>query len=349
MFLDLKLLTVNLFGFATFLNWKTQNEMNQMPTVQDNAKEQNAKKLAQEAKANPIAKMKQTKSNIPKQGIHHHASNQTGNKCTSQTVRSPPKMQAGEATQAKAATKPRSAGARHLRKNQCGECGRILSSKTALESHVSVHTGHRGLKRHSIVHRNGRLHVCQQCGKGFVYGFGLAKHVQMVHGKIKPFVCQVCNKSFFTKRDVETHIRVHTGERPFPCHLCEKKFTRSVELNAHLRWHRGEKRHWCPYCGKGFFDQNNLKRHKYIHTGEKPHSCPHCPKHFTQSGHLKNTRIKPTQARGKHANPTQEGWNWKRTLHLSSVRRTCKPVDQRVPFSLLIHIPQMQYSSEYHV
>ncbi|XP_019722301.1 uncharacterized protein LOC109513973 isoform X2 [Hippocampus comes] len=279
-----------------------KSRMNQMPTVQDNAKEQNAKKLAQEAKANPIAKMKQTKSNIPKQGIHHHASNQTGNKCTSQTVRSPPKMQAGEATQAKAATKPRSAGARHLRKNQCGECGRILSSKTALESHVSVHTGHRpfsctlcdksfpdsrGLKRHSIVHRNGRLHVCQQCGKGFVYGFGLAKHVQMVHGKIKPFVCQVCNKSFFTKRDVETHIRVHTGERPFPCHLCEKKFTRSVELNAHLRWHRGEKRHWCPYCGKGFFDQNNLKRHKYIHTGEKPHSCPHCPKHFTQSGHLK--------------------------------------------------------------
>ncbi|XP_051920249.1 uncharacterized protein LOC127599991 [Hippocampus zosterae] len=268
------------------------SRMNPKLTVQDDAKEQNAKKLAQAAKANPIAIIKQTKSNIPTQIIHHHAGNQTGNKCTF-----PPKIQAGEAT-----PKTRFAGGRHLRKNQCGECGRILSSKTALESHVSVHTGHRpfsctlcdksfpdsrGLKRHSIVHRNGRLHVCQQCGKGFVYGFGLAKHVQMVHGKIKPFVCQVCNKSFFTKRDVETHIRVHTGERPFPCHLCEKKFSRSVELNAHLRWHRGEKRHWCPYCGKGFFDQNNLKRHKYIHTGEKPHSCPHCPKHFTQSGHLK--------------------------------------------------------------
>ncbi|XP_071359307.1 uncharacterized protein [Trachinotus anak] len=189
-----------------------------------------------------------------------------------------------------------------LLKNQCGECGRILSSSAALESHVSLHTGSRpfsctlcgksfpdskGLKRHGRVHRNGRIHICQQCGKGFVYRFGLTKHLQMVHSRIKPFVCQICNKGFFTKRDVEAHIRIHTGEKPFHCNLCEKKFTRRVELNVHLRWHNGEKRHWCPFCGKGFLDLNNLKRHKYIHTGEKPHSCPHCPKHFTQSGHLK--------------------------------------------------------------
>ncbi|KAM9856890.1 uncharacterized protein ACBR49_000565 isoform 2-T2 [Aulostomus maculatus] len=191
---------------------------------------------------------------------------------------------------------------KRLLKNQCGECGRVLSSSAALESHVSLHTGHRpfsctlcgktfpdskGLKRHGRVHRNGRIHVCQQCGKGFVYRFGLTKHLQMVHGKFKPFVCQICSKAFFTRRDVETHIRSHTGEKPFHCNLCEKKFARRVELNVHLRWHNGEKRHWCPYCGKGFLDYNNLKRHKYIHTGEKPHSCPHCPKHFTQSGHLK--------------------------------------------------------------
>ncbi|XP_041640146.1 proteoglycan 4 isoform X2 [Cheilinus undulatus] len=189
-----------------------------------------------------------------------------------------------------------------LLKNQCGQCGRVLSSSAALESHVSLHTGHRpfscrlcgksfpdskGLKRHGRVHRNGRIHVCPRCGKGFVYSFGLTKHLQMVHGRIKPFVCQICNKGFFSKRDVEAHIRIHTGEKPFHCNLCEKKFARRTELNMHLRWHNGEKRHWCPYCGKGFLDINNLKRHKYIHTGEKPHSCPHCPKSFTQSGHLK--------------------------------------------------------------
>ncbi|KAM6942200.1 uncharacterized protein PEZ65_004104 [Lycodopsis pacificus] len=197
---------------------------------------------------------------------------------------------------------PLSVIGRRLLKNQCGECGRVLSSVAALESHVSLHAGQRpfsctlcgkrfpdskGLKRHGRVHRNGRIHICQQCGKGFVYRFGLTKHLQMVHRKLKPFLCQICHKGFFTKRDVEAHIRMHTGERPFHCNLCEKKFARRVELNVHLRWHNGEKRHWCPFCGKGFLDFNNLKRHKYIHTGEKPHSCPHCPKNFTQSGHLK--------------------------------------------------------------
>ncbi|KAJ4944152.1 hypothetical protein JOQ06_012697 [Pogonophryne albipinna] len=197
---------------------------------------------------------------------------------------------------------PLSVIGRRLLKNQCGQCGRVLSSVAALESHVRLHTGHRPfsctlcgkgfpdskcLKRHARVHRNGRIHVCPQCGKGFVYSFGLTKHLKMVHRRIKPFVCQICNKGFFTKRDVEAHLRMHTGEKPFHCNLCEKKFARRVELNMHLRWHNGEKRHWCSYCGKGFLDSNNLKRHKYIHTGEKPHACPHCDKCFKQSGHLK--------------------------------------------------------------
>lgn len=191
-------------------------------------------------------------------------------------------------------------GGRLLR-NQCGECGRVFSNSAALESHVSLHRGRgpfscsicgksftdsKALKRHGRAHPNGRVHVCQQCGKGFFHKFTLNKHTQMVHKRLKPFVCQICNKGCLTKADVESHIRVHTGEKPFHCNLCERKFARRSDLNLHLRWHNGEKRHWCSVCGKGFLVSNNLKRHKYIHTGEKPHSCPHCAKQFTQSGHL---------------------------------------------------------------
>ncbi|XP_037545521.1 zinc finger protein 37 [Nematolebias whitei] len=191
---------------------------------------------------------------------------------------------------------------RHLLKNQCGECGRVFNSTNALESHVSLHKFLRPFtcklcgkhypdaitfKRHDRVHRNGRIYVCPQCGKGFVYRFALSKHVQMVHGKVKPFICQLCNKRFFTKRDVNVHIRIHTGEKPFQCHICERRFTRRVELNVHFRWHNGEKRHWCPHCGKGFLDSNNMKRHAITHTGEKPFSCSLCPKRYTQTGHLK--------------------------------------------------------------
>ncbi|XP_053190693.1 uncharacterized protein LOC128374442 isoform X2 [Scomber japonicus] len=302
----------------------------------------NAKKLAKAAKAKKLAKMKNSNQSILQNEAKtsHLAKNvpncETVRRCTSKAVWFPPVMPVSETTSLegknssllpvkKEASSPGSKNhiivyptvrgppivspsqpllviGRCLLKNQCGECGRVLSSSAALESHVSCHTGHRpfsctlcgksfpdskGFKRHGRVHRNGRIHICQHCGKGFVYRFGLTKHLQMVHGRIKPFVCQICNKAFFAKRDVETHIRIHTGEKPFPCNLCERRFARRVELNVHLRWHNGEKRHWCPYCGKGFLDSNNLKRHKYIHTGEKPHSCPHCSKNFTQSGHLK--------------------------------------------------------------
>ncbi|XP_041838673.1 uncharacterized protein LOC121638170 [Melanotaenia boesemani] len=204
---------------------------------------------------------------------------------------------------------------KHLLRNQCGQCGRVFNSNAALESHVSLHAGYRlyscslcgkcfpdskTFKRHHRVHRNGRIHVCRHCGKGFVYRYGLSKHQQMVHTRIKPFICQICNKGFVTRRDVEVHIRTHTGEKPFKCHLCEKKFARRVELNVHLRWHNGEKRHWCPYCGKGFLDLNNLKRHKYTHTGEKPHSCPRCPKKFTQGAHLKKHLKNVHKEKGGH-------------------------------------------------
>ncbi|XP_051939240.1 zinc finger protein 43 [Hippocampus zosterae] len=316
-----------------------KSRLNQTATVPDHdVKFQNAKKLAKAAKSKTVDKSKQTKLKKLNQAVNDYTTDETATKCPSQLMwtrareaallretrsslfqrrtsipRSPdhsavsPQSLSHQLTHVKASpivSPPQllTVPGEQLLKNQCGECGRVLSSSAALESHVSLHTGHRpfsctlcgksfpdskGLKRHGRVHGNGRIHICQECGKGFVYGFGLTKHVQMVHGKIKPFVCQLCNKAFFTKRDVETHIRIHTGEKPFHCHLCEKKFVRRVELNVHLRWHNGEKRHWCPYCGKGFLDYNNLKRHKYIHTGEKPHSCPHCPKHFTQSGHLK--------------------------------------------------------------
>uniref|UniRef100_A0A4W5RKN1 C2H2-type domain-containing protein n=1 Tax=Hucho hucho TaxID=62062 RepID=A0A4W5RKN1_9TELE len=191
---------------------------------------------------------------------------------------------------------------KRLAKNQCADCGRVLSSAAALESHASLHSGKRpfacsacgkdfpdlkGLKRHARVHGDQRGHQCPQCSKTFVYRFGLTKHEQVVHCGVRPFVCPICDKRLITQRDLETHIRVHTGEKPFACSLCVKRFKRRVELNVHLMWHNGEKRHWCSYCGKGFLDYNNLKNHKLVHTGEKPYTCSECGKHFKQTGHLK--------------------------------------------------------------
>ncbi|KAK6324590.1 hypothetical protein J4Q44_G00039320 [Coregonus suidteri] len=83
---------------------------------------------------------------------------------------------------------------KRLAKNQCADCGRVLSSGAALESHASLHTGKRpfacsacgkdfpnlkGLNRHARVHGDQRGHQCPQCDKTFVYRFGLTKHEQL--------------------------------------------------------------------------------------------------------------------------------------------------------------------------
>ena len=59
------------------------------------------------------------------------------------------------------------------------------------------------------------------------------------------------------------------------------KFTQSGELNSHLRIPTGEKPFVCPDCDKKFKQSNKLNRHHIIHTGEKPVACPDCDKKFT--------------------------------------------------------------------
>ncbi|KAI1888607.1 hypothetical protein AGOR_G00186900 [Albula goreensis] len=184
---------------------------------------------------------------------------------------------------------------------QCDQCGRLLSSATALAAHHSVHTGERpypcaqcgkafpslrGLNRHSQVHSSDRQHRCAQCGKSFVYQFSLTKH-QLIHSGQRAHACRHCDKTFVFKSDLTIHTRMHTGETPYRCSICGKEFKHRRALNMHLQGHSGERRHRCPYCGKTFLDLGNFKRHKRIHTGEKPYSCQLCGKNFTQSAHLK--------------------------------------------------------------
>lgn len=186
-------------------------------------------------------------------------------------------------------------------KNQCEVCKRILSSASALQSHLLLHTGERpyacdscdksftsvrGLNRHVRIHSGGRPYQCNQCDKSFVYPFNLKSH-QLIHGSRKPFCCISCGKRFLSKPELVTHMRVHTNEHPYHCTQCGKKFKYRMSFNTHMRAHHGDLRYKCTVCGKGFVDPSNLNTHKRIHTGEKPYKCEKCGKMFTQSGHLK--------------------------------------------------------------
>ncbi|OCT58949.1 hypothetical protein XELAEV_18001439mg [Xenopus laevis] len=96
-------------------------------------------------------------------------------------------------------------------------------------------------------------------------------------GKLR---CSVCNKMFVSKRTLERHQIVHTGEKPYSCSSCGKQFARLATLTVHQRTHTGEKPFTCTDCGKSFASVQHMASHRIVHTGEKPFSCPNCGRCF---------------------------------------------------------------------
>ncbi|CAL8347447.1 unnamed protein product [Merluccius merluccius] len=79
------------------------------------------------------------------------------------------------------------------------------------------------------------------------------------------FVCTYCGKCFTSSRSLETHVRVHTGERPYSCAQCGKRFTQSGHLKTHQSVHTGERPFACEHCGKRFAGKQNLRIHQQKH------------------------------------------------------------------------------------
>ncbi|KAM3605049.1 uncharacterized protein V6R79_019740 [Siganus canaliculatus] len=88
------------------------------------------------------------------------------------------------------------------------------------------------------------------------------------------FVCNYCGKCFTSSRSLETHVRVHTGERPYSCAQCGKRFTQSGHLKTHQSVHTGERPFACQHCGKRFAGKQNLRIHQQKHHPAEPGATP---------------------------------------------------------------------------
>lgn len=125
----------------------------------------------------------------------------------------------------------------------------------------------------------------KRCTQTFTQRCLFKRHISCVHQRRRRFDCIICGKAFYTKHDLETHIRTHTLERPYPCRHCHENFRQPSSRRDHERLHTQTKPFKCSHCDQRFTHSSSRVNHERIHTREVPFECDLCGRKFRKAYH----------------------------------------------------------------
>jgi len=139
----------------------------------------------------------------------------------------------------------------------CSECKKEYATKQDLKLHFRKHTGEKPyqcnmcekkfaiaqqLKVHKAVHTGEKNYLCSDCGNSYGSQSTLIDHRKRKHLKHFPHKCSHCGRGFFTRQELEAHVRTHTGDKPYVCQLCKKGFARAHHVKRHMNTVHSEKK-----------------------------------------------------------------------------------------------------------
>ncbi|CAG2203825.1 KRAB [Mytilus edulis] len=148
---------------------------------------------------------------------------------------------------------------------------------------------------HSTIYSSDTVQIdkpssCEYCGKVFVSGQNLVKHLEQHVGEVRihlrgehggeMYNCQYCDREFLRYSNKMRHERIHLGIRPHECDVCGEKFFQRTELRDHKYKHEGIFPFPCDLCEKQFRKRSQFNMHRKIHTGEGIVECVPCNKKF---------------------------------------------------------------------
>jgi hypothetical protein len=111
---------------------------------------------------------------------------------------------------------------------KCKECGKSLSSQTALARHTaSTHP-----------EQATRIVWCERCTprKAFAFHSDLAVHISAVHDGLRAFQCKICKRRFSRRSHLVSHgSAVHQQAKRFSCSICGKAMRQNGHMLTHIR------------------------------------------------------------------------------------------------------------------